>query len=253
MQTTELLKSTYQGYLDTFLATVPALSAALVIVALFTVIVGIISLVSRRRRSTRRGQLIGRIAQVIVISVGGILALGMLGVNLTALVAGLGLLSVGFSFALQDLLVNFLAGLEVLGHSSFELGDILDVDGAEGTVRRIGGRAVKLETDTGEFVYIPNRDFLLKPVRVYKVPHGEYLVLRLEIDPKHIERLKREVGQRLGRLPSISPAGIELYLTKLTKQTAYIRVRCRLERGHPPRATLHARGLELLADLVGSA
>jgi small-conductance mechanosensitive channel len=252
MRTSELLKSAYSGYLDAFLQKVPAMSAALVVVALFILVVGLISFIVRRGRITRRRQLIARIAQVIVSVVGGILALSILGVNLTGLLAGLGLLSVGFSFAMQDLLVNFLAGLELLGQSSFEIGDIIAVNGVEGTVRKIGARAIKLESNTGELVFVPNRDVLLKPLEVFKTPRGEYLILRFDVDVARVKQVGQQVMQRLSKLPGIAPAGIAVQVASLSKNGAAVEVHCRLDREHPPRATLHARGLEVLADLVSS-
>jgi len=170
MPVSQLIIQAYNGYADAFVAKIPALTAAALVLAVFILLAGLTRFLTKRGRARRRAQLIGRLSQVAIVTVGCILALGILGVNLTGLVAGLGLISLGISFALQDLLVNFLAGIQLLGQSSYERGDHIKIGDEQGTIRFIGPRAVKLLADNGEIVYVPNREFLLKPVRVRKQP-----------------------------------------------------------------------------------
>lgn len=165
--TSSILRESFERYLTSVTEKVPAMLAALVVLAFFVVIAGAVRLGAQRARG-RRAILIARLVQVTLAMVALIVALGILGVNVTGLVAALGLLSVGISFALQELLVNFLAGLQLLGQAPFERGDLITVSDVSGTVRSIGSRAVKLDGPNGEIIHVPNRDLLLKPVRVKK-------------------------------------------------------------------------------------
>ncbi|MFH0830662.1 MAG: mechanosensitive ion channel domain-containing protein [Parcubacteria group bacterium] len=167
----DIIRQSFERYGATLVGKLPALLAALIVVAFCIILAGFVRLVAKRVRG-RRALLIARLLQVAIGITAGIVALGILGVNVTGMIAALGLVSVGFSFALQDLLVNFLAGLQLLGQAPFERGDTIIVSDVRGTVRFIGSRAVKLEGPAGEIIYVPNRDLLLKPVKVLKKHAG---------------------------------------------------------------------------------
>jgi len=68
----------------------------------------------------------------------------------------LGLGSVAISFAFQDIFKNFLAGILLLLHESFILGDRIFVEGFEGTVEKISMRSTQIMTDRGDRVIVPN-------------------------------------------------------------------------------------------------
>ena len=68
----------------------------------------------------------------------------------------LGVGSVAISFAFQDIFKNFLAGILLLLHEPFILGDQIFVEGFEGTVQKISMRSTQIMTDRGERVIVPN-------------------------------------------------------------------------------------------------
>ena len=68
----------------------------------------------------------------------------------------LGLGSVAISFAFQDIFKNFLAGIWLLLHEPFQLGDRIFVESFEGTVEKISMRSIQILTDRGERVIVPN-------------------------------------------------------------------------------------------------
>jgi Small-conductance mechanosensitive channel len=68
----------------------------------------------------------------------------------------LGLGSVAISFAFQEIFTNFLAGILLLLHESFLLGDRIFVEGFEGTVEKISMRSTQILTARGERVIVPN-------------------------------------------------------------------------------------------------
>jgi len=76
--------------------------------------------------------LIGAVAKIALQVIGVITALGTLGINVSALVAGLGLTGFALGFAFRDALSNVLAGIMILMYRPFERGDhatVLDLDG----------------------------------------------------------------------------------------------------------------------------
>lgn len=116
----------------------------------------IIKISSHRNKSGRSvGQLMGRTANTALIIVGCVTALGTIGINISALVAGLGLTGFALGFALRDALSNLLAGILVLIYRPFNIDDMINVAGFEGTVTEIDLRYTTLAQDNKLYL-IPN-------------------------------------------------------------------------------------------------
>jgi small-conductance mechanosensitive channel len=78
-----------------------------------------------------------------------------MGVNVSALVAGLGLTGFALGFALKDVLSNLIAGILILLYRPFRLNDYITVGGLQGIVTEIDLRYTRLEKE-GEAYLIPN-------------------------------------------------------------------------------------------------
>jgi|AntAceMinimDraft_17_1070374.scaffolds.fasta_scaffold02849_3 small-conductance mechanosensitive channel len=100
-------------------------------------------------------QLIGSTLKVVIIIIGLITALGTLGVDVTAMVAGLGLTGFALGLALKDALSNFLSGILILFYHPFRYGDKIKVAGCEGIVTDINLRYTQLDGGDTKFL-IPN-------------------------------------------------------------------------------------------------
>ncbi|MFV0415274.1 MAG: mechanosensitive ion channel family protein [Chthoniobacterales bacterium] len=100
-----------------------------------------------------------QIAKILIVSVGLISALGMAGVDVTALLASLGLTGFALGFAFKDILSNFLAGALILFYRPFVKGDRVAVLNVEGKVEAIDLRYTQLKTDKDHFL-IPNSTLL---------------------------------------------------------------------------------------------
>jgi len=85
-----------------------------------------------------------------------IFILKLLGVNLTALMSGLGIGGVAVAFAAKDTLANFFGSVSILMSELFEQGDWIAVNGMEGTVVEIGLRATTIRTFDNALIAIPN-------------------------------------------------------------------------------------------------
>lgn len=100
-------------------------------------------------------RLIGSAARILLWLTGAIMALGTMGVNVSALVASLGLTGFALGFALKDALSNLLAGALILIYQPFQCGDTIKVAGCEGKVMEINLRYTILKSD-GRTHLIPN-------------------------------------------------------------------------------------------------
>jgi len=85
-----------------------------------------------------------------------IIILKLLGVNLTALLSGLGIGGVAVAFAAKDTLANFFGSVSILLSELFEQGDWIAMDDMEGHVVEIGLRATTIRTFDNALIAIPN-------------------------------------------------------------------------------------------------
>ncbi len=99
--------------------------------------------------------LIGRTGSTLLIVLGAITALGTAGVNVSALVAGLGLTGFALGFALRDALSNLLAGILILVYRPFKRHDRISVAGFEGIVIETDLRYTTLQGEDKR-ILIPN-------------------------------------------------------------------------------------------------
>jgi small conductance mechanosensitive channel len=113
--------------------------------------------------------LIAQVARTALIVLGLVTALGTLGVNVSALVTGLGLTGFALGFAFRDALSNVLAGAMILFYRPFRRGDHITVAGSEGTVREINLRYTIVENASAK-VLIPNANLLTNAITVRSAP-----------------------------------------------------------------------------------
>ena len=88
------------------------------------------------------------------------IALGMLGVNLTSLAVVAGGLSVGIGFGMQTIFNNLISGLMLIFGRTILVGDYVEVAGAAGTVRAINIRSTAIETPERALIYVPNSSLM---------------------------------------------------------------------------------------------
>ncbi|MEE8232567.1 MAG: mechanosensitive ion channel domain-containing protein [Thermoplasmata archaeon] len=103
-------------------------------------------------------------SRLLVYIVGVFVVFAALGMDLTALVLGLGAFSIALSFALSDIIKNVTSGLLVQADKPFYPGDTIKVGKIEGKVLKTKIRTTILETKEGHIVYIPNTWFTTKEI-----------------------------------------------------------------------------------------
>ena len=86
-----------------------------------------------------------------------IILLSNLGVNVTGLLAGLGIMGIIVGFALQDTLGNLASGVFILFHKPFRVGDTVNIAGIVGTVDKVGISACEFTSPDKVKITIPNR------------------------------------------------------------------------------------------------
>ncbi len=93
-----------------------------------------------------------------------LLAIVVMGGNLTNLTVIAGALSVGIGFGLQNVINNFVSGIIILFERPFKVGDWVTIDGEEGKIKQINIRSTELETFRRTSVIVPNATLLSSSV-----------------------------------------------------------------------------------------
>ena len=122
--------------------------------------------VTEERIKVKKGRLIHiqRFFQLIVYSVTVILIFWTFDVNVTGLVAGLGIGALIIGFALKDIIENWVSGLLIISGKTYRIGDVIRVENLTGVVTDISLRTTKLKTYDRNEIIIPNSTLLKQSV-----------------------------------------------------------------------------------------
>ncbi|MBS1262889.1 MAG: Small-conductance mechanosensitive channel MscMJ [Methanonatronarchaeales archaeon] len=108
--------------------------------------------------------LILRVVHYLLILIGIFVALNLLGIQLTALLALAGVAGLALGFGLQTVVSNFVSGIIIMAERNVTVGDIIEVGGKMGEVEEIETRATTIRTFDNVSVVVPNEDFIAKEV-----------------------------------------------------------------------------------------
>jgi len=112
-------------------------------------------------------RLMAMAARVTLLIAGIITSLGTMGVDVSALVAGLGLTGFALGFAVKDTISNILAGVLLLVYRPFALKDYVEVKGMKGLVEAIDLRYTTLK-HKGQTILLPNSLLFTNPITIGK-------------------------------------------------------------------------------------
>jgi small conductance mechanosensitive channel len=102
-------------------------------------------------------QLIAKLVRLVVFAMFVVVALGQMGVQITPLLAGIGVAGVGLSLAMQSVLGNLVAGLNIIFSKPFTVGEYIELLGVYGQVQDISLFSTTLLHADNSRVVVPNR------------------------------------------------------------------------------------------------
>lgn len=106
--------------------------------------------------SSKISLIVDKLFAFFIIALGLITAAAQLGVNITATLAGMGVLGVAVSFAAKDALGNIIAGFMIYWDRPFKLGEWIEIQGSYGKVTKITLRTTRIKTLDNRRVIVPN-------------------------------------------------------------------------------------------------
>ncbi len=162
---------------------------------------------------------ISTILNYLILLIGFIIALGLLGVDLTKVTIVAGAFSVGLGFGLQNIINNFVSGIILLFERPVKVGDVIQFGDATGEVRRIGIRASIIRTREGSDIILPNGNLISNQVTNWTYSDRRRAVeVTLTVapvpDPNHVIQILRSAATR-EPITEDKPAP-EVYITGIT-------------------------------------
>ena len=154
--------------------------------------------------------LVRRTGQVIILSLAVLAMLGQIGVNVTPLLAGAGIVGVAVGFGAQTLVKDIISGVFFLIDDAFRKGEYIDIGTVKGTVEKISIRSMQLRHHNGPLNTIPfgeirhltnfSRDWVLM-----KLP----LRVTYDTDVEKLRKLVKKLGQQMLEDPELGPKFIQ--------------------------------------------
>jgi small-conductance mechanosensitive channel len=172
-----------EAVLATLAALAVLMQAALAGNAVLTLL---ISRYSQRKLQTDAGSvttvtMLGFLARLGLWTIVVLLVMQNVGINVSALVAGLGIGGIAVALAAQNILGDLFGSLSIVLDKPFVLGDFLIVDDKMGSVEKIGIKSTHLRSLSGEQLIISNADLLKSRIHNYKRMHERRIVFAIGV------------------------------------------------------------------------
>ncbi len=149
--------ATLQGLIEdpiTLLQIVSTIVGAFLVVTIFNMLIGKIE----KRGELKKGTLVHmrRFFQIIIYTVAAFIILSLLTIDITGMVAGLGVGALVIGFGLKDIIENWVSGVLIMSGKTYAIGDVIRIGDLTGTVTDIALRTTKLKTYDRNVIIIPN-------------------------------------------------------------------------------------------------
>jgi MscS family membrane protein len=175
--------------------------------------------------------------KVFIVVIGLLVALGQVfGINVTALIGGLGIGGLAVAFAAKESLENLLASFTIFLDQPFGVGDLVTAGTVSGTVEKIGFRSTRLRTAEKSYLTVPNKSMIDKPLDNLSLRTARRVGFTLIFDQKtSSEQLQAIIKEAVAameahplvtkdvqmKFSTISPSGKEVTVQYFVETTSY--------------------------------
>lgn len=148
------------------LAALPRVVAAVMVFLIFWLVLRVTS--PAIRAALHRARFVDALIKLMVDGVyrggmlffGLVMAISQLGINVSAVLAGVGVVGIAVGFAAQETVANMIAGFLIFWDRPFTIGDFITTQSLYGEVRDITLRTTRIRTNDNTYVVIPNRQII---------------------------------------------------------------------------------------------
>ena len=159
------------------------------------------------RRSQTVTDLLAGLLKYIAVIVAIVWGLNVLGVNTTAVLAGLGIIGLVLGFGAQSLIEDIITGAFIIFENQYAIGDIIVLDDFRGTVRSIGVRTTVIEDAGGNLKVVNNSD-----IRNFQNRSKKNSIALVEVSVDYSTDLRKLEKLLEDKLPDLLEQHKDLYL-----------------------------------------
>lgn len=148
----------------------------------------VLSVIDRRASASADNHAFGNaiglirvLVSIVFFAIALVLILDNLGINVTGLVAGLGIGGIAIGLAAQGIFSDLFAALSMIFDKPFKIGDIINFDTTTGVVENIGLKTTRLRSTNGEMVVISNAKLLEKQLNNYSMFEHRRFIINLGV------------------------------------------------------------------------
>jgi MscS family membrane protein len=151
-----------------------------------------------------------KLLKAIAIVLGLVFLLHNMGIQVTSLIAGLGIGGLAVALAAQETLSNFFASLVILADRPFRVGDLVNAGEITGTVEQVGLRSTRIRTADRSLVTVPNSKLASANIRNLGARQERFVMVRLgltyQTTQEQLDRFIDAVNGVLDRHPRVKSA-----------------------------------------------
>jgi small-conductance mechanosensitive channel len=149
--------------------------------------------------------LASKLVRMTLLTLAVVLALGSIGIDLTAFAVFSGAIGVGVGFGLQKVVSNLVSGVILLLDRSIKPGDVIEIDSTYGSVTTLNARYVSVLTRDGKEYLIPNEDLITQRVTNWSFSNDLIRMhvkvgISYESDPHEAIRLALDAARNVPRV-----------------------------------------------------
>lgn len=166
---------------------------------------------------------------IVVLTAVGMLLHGF-GVNVSALIAGLGIGDLAVALAAQKTIENFFGGITLIMDHPIKIGDFCKFGAASGIVENIGIRSTRVRTADRSVITVPNGDF--SQMQIENLGDRDAIKLQFELSirydtqPDQVRTVLSNLRTMLKSHPMVSPEGLRVRFIKIGIHGLSVEVFC---------------------------
>lgn len=171
-----------------------------------------------------------RVADVLVVCLGGIAALAYLGIDATAALAGLGIGGIAVALAAQKTLENVIGGFSLVFDKAVRVGDFLKLGDVFGTVDRVGLRSTRIRTLDRTILSVPNGQIATANIETIsdrdKFWFRHVVGVRYGTSPEQIRQIVSRVRELLNGRSGVELDTVRARFIKMSASSLDIEIVC---------------------------
>lgn len=159
---------------------------------------------------------IRELLKILAIIVGAFVVMGMVfEINVLTLITGLGIGGIAVALAAKDSLENLFGSFTIFLDKPFVVGDLVKVDGIEGTIEKVGFRSTQIRSMDKSIITVPNKkmiDSALENLTLRNFRRVKFtLALTYETTPKQIKLITDDINKLINNHPNIKEESIAIF------------------------------------------